>query len=174
MRACVYGAGAIGGHLAVRLAKGGADVSIIARGKHLAAIQANGLEVHAVDGVHKIKVQATDDPGTIGPVPRIPVARVLTSRLPLEKVNHPNEVLKAAKACLCSQAVWHLRDRRRQVSETKTPERLPPTPGARRRCPPHCWAPLHICEVVVQEQRRRSSPIPRVRSSLAMGSYIHP
>jgi 2-dehydropantoate 2-reductase len=68
MRACVYGAGAIGGHLAVRLAKGGADVSIIARGKHLAAIQANGLEVHAVDGVHKVKVRATDDPRTVGPM----------------------------------------------------------------------------------------------------------
>jgi 2-dehydropantoate 2-reductase len=68
MRVCVYGAGAIGGHLAVRLAKGGADVSVIARGKHLAAIQANGLEVHAVDGVHKIKLQATDDPRTVGPV----------------------------------------------------------------------------------------------------------
>jgi 2-dehydropantoate 2-reductase len=68
MRVCVYGAGAIGGHLAVRLAKGGADVSVIARGPHLAAIQANGLEVHAVDGVHKVKVQATDDPRTVGPV----------------------------------------------------------------------------------------------------------
>jgi 2-dehydropantoate 2-reductase len=68
MRACVYGAGAIGGHLAVRLAKGGAEVSVIARGAHLAAIQANGLEVHAVDGVHKVKVQATDDPRTVGPV----------------------------------------------------------------------------------------------------------
>jgi len=68
MRVCVYGAGAIGGHLAVRLAKGGADVSVIARGAHLAAIQANGLEVHAVDGVHRIKVHATDDPRTVGPV----------------------------------------------------------------------------------------------------------
>ena len=68
MRACVYGAGAIGGHLAVRVAKGGAEVSVIARGKHLAAIQANGLEVHAVDGVHKVKVQATDDPPIVGPV----------------------------------------------------------------------------------------------------------
>jgi 2-dehydropantoate 2-reductase len=57
MRVCVYGAGAIGGHLAVRLAKGGAEVSVIARGKHLAAIQANGLEVHAIDGVHKIKAR---------------------------------------------------------------------------------------------------------------------
>jgi 2-dehydropantoate 2-reductase len=68
MRACVYGAGAIGGHLAVRLAKGGAEVSVIARGAHLAAIQANGLEVHAIDGVHKVRVQATDDPRTVGPV----------------------------------------------------------------------------------------------------------
>ncbi len=68
MRVCVYGAGAIGGHLAVRLAKGGAEVSVIARGAHLQAIQANGLEVHAVDGVHKINVQATDDPRVVGPV----------------------------------------------------------------------------------------------------------
>ena len=68
MRVCVYGAGAIGGHLAARLAKGGAEVSVIARGAHLAAIQANGLEVHAVDGVHRVKVHATDDPRAVGPV----------------------------------------------------------------------------------------------------------
>ena len=36
MRVCVYGAGAIGGHLAVRLARGGAEVSVLARGPHLA------------------------------------------------------------------------------------------------------------------------------------------
>ena len=68
MRVCVYGAGAIGGHLAVRLAKGGAEVSLIARGPHLAAIQDKGLEVHTVDGVHHARVQATDDPRTVGPV----------------------------------------------------------------------------------------------------------
>jgi 2-dehydropantoate 2-reductase len=68
MRVCVYGAGAIGGHLAARLAKGGADVAVVARGPHLAAIQANGLEVHAVDGVHKVKVEADSDPRAIGPV----------------------------------------------------------------------------------------------------------
>ena len=34
MKICVYGAGAIGGHLAARLALGGADVSIVARGPH--------------------------------------------------------------------------------------------------------------------------------------------
>ena len=68
MRVCVYGAGAIGGHLAVRLARGGAEVAVIARGPHLAAIRANGLEVHAVDGVHRVPVQATDDPRAVGPV----------------------------------------------------------------------------------------------------------
>ena len=68
MRVCVYGAGAIGGHLAVRLALGGAEVSVIARGTHLAAIQANGLRVHAVDGEHRVKVQATGDPRAVGPV----------------------------------------------------------------------------------------------------------
>jgi 2-dehydropantoate 2-reductase len=67
MRICVYGAGAIGGHLAARLAKAGAEVSVIARGPHLAAIQANGLTVHAIDGVHRVSVEATDQPGRLGP-----------------------------------------------------------------------------------------------------------
>ena len=67
MRICVYGAGAIGGHLAVRLAKGGAEVSVIARGPHLAAIQANGLTVRAADGTHAAQVRATDRPAELGP-----------------------------------------------------------------------------------------------------------
>ena len=67
MRVCVYGAGAIGGHLATRLARGGAQVSVIARGPHLAAIQANGLTVHAVDGTHQTNMKAADDPTTLGP-----------------------------------------------------------------------------------------------------------
>ncbi len=45
MKICVVGAGAIGGYLAVRLAKAGHDVSAMARGPHLAAIQARGLKL---------------------------------------------------------------------------------------------------------------------------------
>ena len=45
MKICVVGAGAIGGYLAVRLARAGHDVSVIARGPHLAAIQAKGLKL---------------------------------------------------------------------------------------------------------------------------------
>ena len=41
----VVGAGAIGGYMAVRLAEAGHDVSVIARGPHLAAIRANGLKL---------------------------------------------------------------------------------------------------------------------------------
>jgi len=43
MKICVVGAGAIGGYMAVRLSDAGHDVSAVARGPHLAAIQANGL-----------------------------------------------------------------------------------------------------------------------------------
>lgn len=67
MKICVYGAGAIGGHLAARLHRAGAQVSVIARGAHLAAIKANGLVVHAVDGVHHAPVRATSDPSELGP-----------------------------------------------------------------------------------------------------------
>lgn len=67
MRVCVYGAGAIGGHLAVRLARGGAEVSVVARGSHLAAIQRDGLTVHAVDGEHHVKLPASDHPAQLGP-----------------------------------------------------------------------------------------------------------
>ncbi|MGH6717779.1 MAG: 2-dehydropantoate 2-reductase N-terminal domain-containing protein, partial [Alphaproteobacteria bacterium] len=43
MKICIYGAGAIGGLLGARLALAGEEVTLIARGPHLAAIQTNGL-----------------------------------------------------------------------------------------------------------------------------------
>ena len=43
---CIFGAGAIGGLMAAKLAaKGEVDVTVIARGPHLAAMQANGLKL---------------------------------------------------------------------------------------------------------------------------------
>ncbi len=67
MKICVFGAGAIGGHLAARLAKGGADVSIIARGPNLAAIQADGLRVLTPDGEIHVRPRAAADAGELGP-----------------------------------------------------------------------------------------------------------
>ena len=66
MKICVFGAGAIGGHLAGRLFKGGADVSAVARGAHLAAMQRDGLRVHAPDGEIHAMVHASADPADLG------------------------------------------------------------------------------------------------------------
>ena len=45
MKIAVFGAGAIGGYLAVKLHQAGAQVSVIARGPHLAAMREHGLDV---------------------------------------------------------------------------------------------------------------------------------
>jgi 2-dehydropantoate 2-reductase len=66
MRVCIYGAGAIGGHLAGRLAQGGAEVSVVARGPHLAAIRAHGLRVEAADATLHHHVVASDAPAELG------------------------------------------------------------------------------------------------------------
>lgn len=60
MRICVVGAGAIGGLLAVRLALAGNDVSVIARGPHLAAIRERGMTL-IQDGERMIAPMAASD-----------------------------------------------------------------------------------------------------------------
>ena len=65
MKICVYGAGAIGGHLAVRLAEAGHEVSVIARGPHLAAIREAGLSLHSGGKTVTVHPQATDDPSDL-------------------------------------------------------------------------------------------------------------
>lgn len=67
MRICIFGAGAVGGYLAGCLAQGGTDVSIVARGAHLAAIRANGLIVETQAGRTVSHVAASDDPADLGP-----------------------------------------------------------------------------------------------------------
>uniref|UniRef100_Q07Q86 2-dehydropantoate 2-reductase n=1 Tax=Rhodopseudomonas palustris (strain BisA53) TaxID=316055 RepID=Q07Q86_RHOP5 len=66
MKVCIYGAGAIGGYLGVQLAQSGADVSLVARGAHLAAMQANGLKLLIGDEERVVKVRATDKPAELG------------------------------------------------------------------------------------------------------------
>ena len=68
MKICVFGAGAIGGYMGVKLAQAGADVSLVARGPHLAAMQANGLTLleEGADPV-TVPVTASDTPSDLGP-----------------------------------------------------------------------------------------------------------
>jgi 2-dehydropantoate 2-reductase len=69
MRIAAMAAGAVGGYFGARMAAAGHDVFFIARGANLAAIKNNGLRIESVHGdLHLAKVNATDDPKSVGPV----------------------------------------------------------------------------------------------------------
>jgi 2-dehydropantoate 2-reductase len=67
MRICIFGAGAIGGLMGARLAHSGADVSLFARGPHLAAMQERGLELRTEEGSIITHPVATNDAASLGP-----------------------------------------------------------------------------------------------------------
>lgn len=79
MRICIYGAGASGGHFAVRLARVGHDVSVIARGPHLAAIREKGLQLRSGDEVLSATVAAGEKPADFGPQDVVIVATKATA-----------------------------------------------------------------------------------------------
>jgi 2-dehydropantoate 2-reductase len=68
MKIVMMGSGGVGGFFGGRLANAGYDVSFVARGKHLDAMRRNGLSIEseAQGDIHLPKVNATDDPATLG------------------------------------------------------------------------------------------------------------
>ncbi len=66
-RFAVLGAGAIGGYVGAALARAGRDVTLIARGAHLAAMRTNGVHVRSERGDFHADVKATDEAGAHGP-----------------------------------------------------------------------------------------------------------
>ena len=66
MKICVFGAGAVGGHIAAKLAAAGNDVSVVARGAHLEAMQSRGLRL--IHGKQTIvgKVRASSSSRELG------------------------------------------------------------------------------------------------------------
>ena len=68
MRIAVLGAGAIGAYVGAALARGGADVHLVARGANLEALKRNGVKVLSPRGDFEAHPPATDDPTEIGPV----------------------------------------------------------------------------------------------------------
>jgi 2-dehydropantoate 2-reductase len=69
MKIAVFGSGGVGGYFGGRLAAAGEDVTFLARGAHLAAMQQDGLHIASPLGdVHLPQVQATDRPEAVGPV----------------------------------------------------------------------------------------------------------
>ncbi|HET7677322.1 MAG TPA: 2-dehydropantoate 2-reductase [Candidatus Limnocylindrales bacterium] len=67
LRIAVIGAGATGGYFGGRLALAGHDVRFLARGRTLAALRADGLQVRSVRGDFRVHPPATDDPVEVGP-----------------------------------------------------------------------------------------------------------
>src|SRR6202165_5262006 len=67
MKICIYGAGAIGGYLGVQLARAGADVSLVARGPHLAAMRKSGLKLLIGDEERVVHPRCPDNPAELGP-----------------------------------------------------------------------------------------------------------
>ncbi|HXJ08586.1 MAG TPA: 2-dehydropantoate 2-reductase, partial [Burkholderiales bacterium] len=76
MKFCIYGAGAVGGLIAGWLARSGESVSVVARGAHLDAIRAKGLQLRDRESgrVESFAVQAESDPAALGPQDYVIVA----------------------------------------------------------------------------------------------------
>lgn len=88
LRVAVLGAGSVGGYYGGALARAGYPVALLARGAHLAAIRAHGLEVRTPEGAFTVKVEASDDATALGPAD-VAVVAVKTYSL--------GEVLPAAR-----------------------------------------------------------------------------
>src|SRR5207253_1796066 len=68
MKFAIVGAGAIGAFLGAMLARAGEDVTLIARGAHLRAMQEHGVRVRGAIGDFQANVKATDEPKAVGEV----------------------------------------------------------------------------------------------------------
>ncbi|MEO1776714.1 MAG: 2-dehydropantoate 2-reductase [Pseudomonadota bacterium] len=102
MKVCIFGAGAIGGYLAAGLAKAGeAEVSVIARGKHLAAIQESGLTLAKDGDEFTVQVKAAKDPADIGPVDV--VFNALKAHQSWESAEYLRPLLGPDTAVVCCQ-----------------------------------------------------------------------
>ncbi len=66
MKVAIYGAGAIGGWIGVRLAQAGHDVAVVARGATLAALREHGLRLIEGETTQTVSVQSAQDPAALG------------------------------------------------------------------------------------------------------------
>jgi 2-dehydropantoate 2-reductase len=65
-KVCIYGAGAIGGWIGVKLTQVGCQVSVVARGATLEVLQQNGLQLQEAGEQHTVAVQASASPAELG------------------------------------------------------------------------------------------------------------
>ena len=95
MRIAVMGAGALGGYIGGRLATTGHQVTLIARGAHLDALQSNGLRIQSPKGdLHLPEVDATDDPSSVG---KVDVVMFMVKNYDVEDAAHGIKPMLGAK-----------------------------------------------------------------------------
>jgi 2-dehydropantoate 2-reductase len=85
MKICIYGAGAIGGWLGVKLAHAGGEVSAVARGATLEALQTRGLRLQQGGASLSAPVQASAHPAELGPQDLVVVAVKATAIVEVAK-----------------------------------------------------------------------------------------
>ena len=107
MTICIYGAGAVGSHLAAKLLRAGQTVAVVARGAHLAAMRDSGLTFRGTEETFTVPVPvATDDPASLPPQDFVVVT--------LKTVAHPEHAGRIAAllspggtaAFLCNGIPW--------------------------------------------------------------------
>jgi 2-dehydropantoate 2-reductase len=74
MQVAVFGAGAVGGYLAAKLALGGHEVALVARGAPLAAIRAHGVKLQEEGGERVVRLRAVEKARELGPQPLVVIA----------------------------------------------------------------------------------------------------
>jgi len=89
MNIVIYGTGGVGGYFGARLAQAGNNVTFIARGKHLEAIQKNGLQLKSIKGDYLVKPATTTS--NISEVKEIDLILVCVKTWQLEEVS---EIIK--------------------------------------------------------------------------------
>jgi 2-dehydropantoate 2-reductase len=84
MRVCVFGAGAVGGHIAAKLAAAGHEVSAVARGANLAALQAHGIALREGERTYAGRLRASDKAAELGAQDAVFVTTKATALAALE------------------------------------------------------------------------------------------
>ncbi len=74
MKVCIYGVGAIGGWMGVKLAQSGCEVSAVARGATLEALQRHGLRLVEGDETYTVRVRASERAADLGPQDLVVIA----------------------------------------------------------------------------------------------------
>jgi 2-dehydropantoate 2-reductase len=74
MQIAVFGAGAVGGYLAAKLALAGHDVALVARGASLAAIRAHGVRLQEEGGERAVRLRVVEDAQELDPQPLVVIA----------------------------------------------------------------------------------------------------